>query len=146
MSDQSELVALPPMPDGWQREALRLIDGGAPLTVITSAFRISLLELSELLEAHPRFAARFHRARMAGLDARSDDLLTRPDDIVDELDAKRATLYSKNVQWLLERRLPQSYGRRDQVDVNVQVDIRAAIDEGRKRVDPSGLAAWLIGE
>ena len=138
-------VATASLPRAWQSEALKWVSMGMGVQAITDRLGLTVLEWAELLDTVPAYAARFHRARKLALESRSDELITVPDTIVDDTTAKRAQLYSKNVSWLLERRIPDQYGQRQYLDVAVQVDIRAAIEEGRKRVDPSGLADWLIG-
>ena len=134
------------LPKQWQSKAISLVAAGVGIRALVESFGLDLLQWAELLDTVPAYAARFHRARKLALESRSDELITVPSSIVNEVTAKQAQLYSKNVSWLLERRIPDQYGQRQYLDVAVQIDIRAALDEGRKRIDPSGLAEWMIGD
>lgn len=49
-------------------------------------------------------------------------------------DAKMAAVISKNIQWLASKRFREIYGDKVDHNVNVQIDIRAAMVEAAQRV------------
>lgn len=51
-----------------------------------------------------------------------------------ESDAIMAGVISKNIQWLASKRLRQIYGDKVDVNHNVSINIRAAMDDARARV------------
>lgn len=111
------------------QRALRLAAEGCSLAAIRSSLSLSPKTWALLL-AYPGFKEELDTIRRLALEDRAEAMLEVHQTIDD---VQRANLYSKNLQWYLERTMPERFGRRESVDVTVRVDLREALAGARKR-------------
>ncbi len=88
----------------------------------------------QLLAAHPTLAVESVEAERYALERIARRALVAVSLAGDDLSLKRAKILIDHARWLLERRAPDRYGSRVQMDVNVQFDLRVAVEEARERV------------
>lgn len=121
------------LPPNWQQTALELAQKGAPVKTIAAALGIERYQLWNLRKEYEDFGNAFNDARKSAAESIADDLLTAHTDIADVM---KARLFSDNARWVLARRVPEVYGDKQTVDMNVsgQIDLAAAIAQGNQRL------------
>lgn len=111
-------------------KAIQLASDGVPLRAIQTALAVPGA-VWRLLMCDPAFREPLEAARRLALEHLADRLLR----VHRWKDKAAAKLYSDNLKFLLERRLPESYGRRDEVRVSVGIDLRASLEGRRRRIE-----------
>ena len=125
-------LALQPLPlftPADVEKALTLAASGISLAGIRTAFAVPP-KVWRLIITDPEFRAQLDVCRKIALEELSDRLLR----VHRWKDKAAAKIYSQNLQFLLERRIPEVYGRQEKLTIDVDVDLRVALDRGRARV------------
>jgi len=115
-----------------QTVALELAINGETITAICDQMLIGHSMFYRYRKDTPAFSLNFEQARQEGLEKLADELITMADDVPD---VQRARLKSDNYKWLLSKRKPMIYGDRVDIHVTQTIDINAALDEARSRVN-----------
>lgn len=111
------------------QRALALAAEGVTLAGIRATLGIGRRAWLAALET-PGFREELEAIRKLALEERAEELLRVHEEIED---IQKARLYSTNLQWYLERRLPDEFGKRDKVDVNVNISLKDAISGVARR-------------
>jgi exoribonuclease R len=116
------------------RRALELAAEGLSIKDIRKEIGVSADELYKFRQVDATFDQKFKIARQEGLEELADSLL----DIVDEYqDVQKARVKSENIRFLLSKRKPHVYGDRIDINITERVDIAAALNEAKARLNNS---------
>lgn len=122
-----------PLDPEQKEKAISLAYDGRTMKAIEEELGVTPVKMAFTLSKDSDFEKSFMRARQAGLERQSDDLLTIADDVPD---VQKARLKSDNLKWMLSKRLPAVYGDRLDLNVNETVSLTTAIAAARARALP----------
>lgn len=108
------------------------IADGYSLKKAAEAQSLDAGQLRRLLANTPDLLQRYETVRMLGCDALADRIQDMHE-LID--DTAKATLASNNAKWLLARLNSRKYGDKLDVSVSGTIDLQAAINAGRQRLE-----------
>lgn len=103
---------------------------GTSFKLICRELGLSVFDFRLILRANPQYNKAFQQARIEGYSVLADSLLDVP---IEQPDPYRARLLSDNIKWLIGKRMPEVYGEKVRVELEV-VDLQGALDAARSRI------------
>lgn len=114
-------------------KAVELALSGGTIREICRVVVVSTTGLYNELLRDSSFKTRFEQAREQGIETQVDSIL---DIAREEPDVQRARVVTDSIKWIASKRKPNTYGDKITMDINGQVDLRAIMEDGAKRLRP----------
>lgn len=123
----------------YYAEVIQAVAEGSTLKAACDAKGISVGSILGLTVKHPEILEAYTLAKQIKLESKAEELLTLPASIDPTTkhaanEIKKVQLQSNNLMWLLGR-LVSNYKEKQQIDVNVSVDLADRLSSGVARVE-----------
>lgn len=113
-------------------EIIKDMVDGMPLTTALSIRSIQYVEFFRFINSFPKYLSEYESAQQAKAEIMADQVISIADD--DSLDTQRARNKIDARRWYAAKMKPAKFGDRVDLNLNLHVDIGAALIDAQQRV------------